>query len=267
MQLEHYVPPSQHPLEPYVYTIWRIQANRDYTTETILPKGNVDLIFNFGDPIASEDINMSGNLLPASSAYVAGLYTGSFTNRPQGKVWLMGVSLKVDTCTNLLTLPLAELTNQIVEARHVFADAPHWVEPLAEAATFAQQCDLLIGWLMQQLNPDPHAALVRQACLALRQHPDQARITEQAQRLHLSTRHLRRLFHQHIGIGPAAYLQMVRFVQCLHLMSTPHTLTQIAQEAHYFDQAHFCRDFKAIAGITPQQYRARMGSVPGHLFT
>ncbi|MCX6047614.1 MAG: helix-turn-helix transcriptional regulator [Chloroflexi bacterium] len=267
MQTEQYAPPPQHPLEPYVQAIWRVKANRSYTTETILPKGNVDLLFNFGDPLTSGDDQSSHNLIGAAGAYVAGLYTGAFTNRPQGEVWLLGVSLKVDTCTSILPLPLAELINQTIEARHVFADAPQWIEPLAESASFAQQCDLLSDWLVQRINPNPNAALVHQACLALRQCPTEARIAEQAQQLHLSTRHLRRLFYQHIGIGPAAYLQMVRFVQCLELMSTPSSLTQIAQEAHYFDQAHFCRDFKSIAGMTPQQYRAGVGHVPGHLFT
>ncbi len=53
MQLEYYIPPAQHPLGPYVQSIWRVHAHRDYSTETILPKGNVDLLFNFGDPLAS----------------------------------------------------------------------------------------------------------------------------------------------------------------------------------------------------------------------
>ncbi len=266
MQFECYIPPSQHPLEPYVQSIWRAHANGDHTVETILPKGNVDLLFNFGDPLDGADNKKPCYVLSGPSAYVSGLYTDAFINRPQGEVWLLGVSLKIDACSSILPLPLAELANQTVEARHVFANAPEWSEQLAESATFAQQCHLLINWLVRQIKPDPNATLVRQACLALRQCPDEARIAEQAQRLHLSTRHLRRLFHQHIGIGPSAYLQMVRFVQGLHLMSTPYTLTQIAQEAHYFDQAHFCRDFKSIAGMTPQQYRAGAGHVPGHLF-
>lgn len=267
MQCERYIPPIHHPLAPYIQSIWRVQAKGDYRTETILPKGNVDLLFNFGDPFGVIGEHASRDLMRGMSAYVAGLQTSTFTSRPHGTVYLMGVSLKVEACTSLLPLPLGELTNQTVEAHHVFANAEQWLEPLSEAATFAQQCHLLIDWLMPRINPAPHVSFIHQACLMLHQCPAEVRLAEHAQRLHLSTRHLRRLFYQHIGIGPAAYLQMVRFVHCLQLMATSYTLTRIAQEACYFDQAHLCRDFKAIAGMTPQQYRANMGHVPGHLFT
>jgi AraC-like DNA-binding protein len=51
------------------------------------------------------------------------------------------------------------------------------------------------------------------------------------------------------------------------MMSSPLSLTEIAHAANYFDQAHFCRDFKEISGITPSEYREKVGPAPGHIFT
>ena len=69
-----------------------------------------------------------------------------------------------------------------------------------------------------------------------------------------------------MGVAPSQYLRLSRFVRALHLMRGTLTLTEVAHAAHYFDQAHFCRDFKAIAGTTPGAYRAAAGPALGHVF-
>ncbi len=58
---------------------------------------------------------------------------------------------------------------------------------------------------------------------------------------------------RHLGIGPAHYMRLSRFVKALHMMPKAYSLTDIAYTVYYADQAHFCRDFKAIAGMTPQE--------------
>jgi AraC-like DNA-binding protein len=50
------------------------------------------------------------------------------------------------------------------------------------------------------------------------------------------------------------------------MMPSDRSLTDIAYGVYYADQAHFCRDFKEIAGMTPKEYRHRMSPVPGHIF-
>lgn len=60
---------------------------------------------------------------------------------------------------------------------------------------------------------------------------------------------------------------MSRFFKALHLIPKLSTLTDVAHAARYHDQAHFCRDFKAIAGMPATAYLAQVGTVPGHLFT
>jgi hypothetical protein len=54
MKADFYIPPRTHPLFPYIQSIWRNTANGDFTRETILPKGNVDLLFNLADPLGFE---------------------------------------------------------------------------------------------------------------------------------------------------------------------------------------------------------------------
>jgi AraC-like DNA-binding protein len=45
------------------------------------------------------------------------------------------------------------------------------------------------------------------------------------------------------------------------------SLTDIAIEAGFYDQAHFCRVFKNFSGLTPKQYQQQRGDLPFHLFS
>ena len=111
--------------------------------------------------------------------------------------------------------------------------------------------------------------MARHACTVLRQARGEDPVGTTARTLGISPRHLRRMITDHVGVGPAEYVRVARFVRATHLIAGPSsaTLGHIAQGAGYYDQAHFCRDFRVFAGMTPQQYRAEaVGPVIGHLF-
>lgn len=69
----------------------------------------------------------------------------------------------------------------------------------------------------------------------------------------LSQRQLSRRFQQCIGLSPKEYLSVTRFIRSLqHLKKYPnHSLTEIAYESGYYDQAHFIREYKIYTGHTP----------------
>ena len=248
-QVACYVPPPGHPLQPYVDSIWRMNHALPVIHETILPKQKVDLLFNLGTPIrVVEGINTGP--IELTSFHVAGPQTGAFVSSHQGRVTLLGASLRMESCSALLPLPVAELTDQSVDGSIIFPQQHFLYEQVAEAASFREQCNLLLTWLARWLQPSPHDKLVQTACWALREEPTSHSLDRVAAKLHLSSRHLRRLMLHHTGIGPAHYMRLSRFVKSLQLMPTALSLTEIAYGVYYADQAHFCRDFKEIAGMT-----------------
>ena len=63
------------------------------------------------------------------------------------------------------------------------------------------------------------------------------------------------------GLGVHAFVRVLRInraVRCLQAGAP--SLTRLAQELGYFDQAHFIHDFKAVCGVSPGQYRAGMSA-------
>lgn len=73
-----------------------------------------------------------------------------------------------------------------------------------------------------------------------------------------SPRHLARLFRTRCGLSPKGLIRILRVNSAARRMQRPGacSLTQLAQELGYFDQAHFIHEFRAVCGVTPGAYRA-----------
>ncbi len=81
------------------------------------------------------------------------------------------------------------------------------------------------------------------------------RVTEIARQSNCSERHLNRLFLSQIGTTVKNYARLTRFNYVLQqIQKSPCFFAQLSQNAGYFDQAHFDKDFKAISGVSPQTY-------------
>lgn len=87
----------------------------------------------------------------------------------------------------------------------------------------------------------------------------QTQVQEVARQSGYSERHLNRLFLTQIGMNVKNYARLIRFNYVLkQIQTSPCFFAALSQQAGYFDQAHFDKDFKAISGVTPQQYLETM---------
>jgi len=77
--------------------------------------------------------------------------------------------------------------------------------------------------------------------------------------LGVSDRTIRNHFYDHIGCSPKEYLRIVKLKQiAIQLMHSKDSLTHIAYDNNYFDQAHFIREVKNITGQSPSQLKKEM---------
>jgi transcriptional regulator GlxA family with amidase domain len=87
----------------------------------------------------------------------------------------------------------------------------------------------------------------------------QIQVKEVARQSHYSGRQLNRLFLVQIGMNVKDFIRLTRFNYVLkHIQKSPCFFAALSQQAGYFDQAHFDKDFKAISGVTPQKYLKTM---------
>jgi len=72
-------------------------------------------------------------------------------------------------------------------------------------------------------------------------------------KLEISDTTLFRLFKNHIGQNAQKFIKTVRFRKVLtDILKQDKPLTELGYRNHYFDQAHFIRDFKAFTGHSPK---------------
>lgn len=73
--------------------------------------------------------------------------------------------------------------------------------------------------------------------------------------------HVARTFRDHYGMPVTSYARKVRVKAALALLaSSTHSLSRVALETGYADQAHFTREVRAAVGATPGKLRARLTS-------
>lgn len=87
---------------------------------------------------------------------------------------------------------------------------------------------------------------------------DGSKLEKLAARLGIGSRHLRRLFVQHVGASPIAVAQSRRAQRALRLIEqTDLPLTQVALAAGFSSVRRFNSAFRAIYGRAPSQLRPR----------
>jgi AraC-like DNA-binding protein len=78
-----------------------------------------------------------------------------------------------------------------------------------------------------------------------------------AERYGFSVRQVERLFQEHVGVSPKMFGRLARLRRAMRLGEAAETdWADVAALAGYFDQSHMVREFQALNGATPVQFRA-----------
>lgn len=156
----------------------------------------------------------------------------------------------------LTGIPQEELRDR----RFLFGEADGgFAAALEEAAARALNADGLADaadrLLLARLYGKEPPGAVRQAMERLRETAGLLPVNELAAESCYSQRHLNRLFGAAIGMNVKTFARLVRVNAAIRRMrqgAAP--LTRLAQEAGFYDQAHFIHDFTRICGVPPGGY-------------
>lgn len=89
-------------------------------------------------------------------------------------------------------------------------------------------------------------------------------VSELSSQMNLSARHLARIFREHLGASPAAYIEGTRLDRAKALLQNTHTpIKEVASAVGYGSVHHFSRAFSRRFGLPPGAFReANLPDVP-----
>ncbi len=234
------------PLRPWVVAYWGVAESAVLAapgTRRILPDGCADLICDFSGGHAS--MRWVGTMTRAIEVPIV------------ARQDLFGIRFAPGGLYPLLGAPMTPLTDGSV----AFADLPAtaWLPPLSgwlEDGDFAARCaraDASLQSLLLQLPGTPMLQLL-QGLSASRHLPESAAALADA--VGWGMRTLQRRFQEQLGVSPRQHLRYLRFERARQLLAQRgQRAVEVAMAAGYSDQAHFVREFRRFAGITPGRWR------------
>jgi AraC-like DNA-binding protein len=255
MQYKEISPPLE--LKPYIKCFWTLEnsAVNPPVPERILPDGCTELIFHFGDLF----IQLYGErreIQPRSFMY--GQLKQFIEVMPSGKTGIVAARFFPYGFSAFTALAASAMTEKKMSIDLLFGESGKKIEhDIVHSKSMEERLQLLQSFLSKQVKEEAEEDRILSYCVeALADSNGQLPIQNLTTNLQMSYKTLERRFYAKIGVSPKQYARIVRFHHLFHQIESKQiqSLTDLAYESGYYDQAHFIRDFKHFSGISPRQY-------------
>ncbi|UJR82303.1 helix-turn-helix transcriptional regulator [Sandaracinus amylolyticus] len=247
------------PLDGLVELIWAAdsyvaQAER----ERVLPSGAQSLVVHLGNgPLRVFTDEDAIDATEVSGAIVCGArVTPLLIDTALGPT--VGVEFKPGGARPFFDLPADAITGRVVSLDALWGASAHSLrERLMETSSPRDRVRLLEDNLLRRLARSFELDAALRLSLDAFEGRDLTSVGEVNRRTGLSPKRLLALFRDEVGLSPKAFWRVRRFRSALRALDHG-TLrgAAVAAEHGYFDQAHFVREFRSLAGSTPREYLA-----------
>jgi AraC-like DNA-binding protein len=251
------------PLNQFVESfIYYKDYNPVHSVDRFLPDGNINLVIDLTDyPKYIYDNYTLQEIQACNNVWFSGI-RNNFITIPSGRDSEMFIiNFQKGKAYPFTGMPLHEFTDHVVDGELAMTnEILHLRERLLclrevqQKFRFAEQHLLKVfGWKLQE-NP-----FVDYAVNQIVRMPHQAVIEHISNKVGYSQKHFIKIFKEHVGMAPKAFLKVMRFQKAISEIEQQKTAnwTRIANESGYYDQAHFINDFKNFSGFTPSQYLSK----------
>jgi AraC-like DNA-binding protein len=216
----------------------------------------MEMIFHYGDLYRqySED----GSSIVQPRCFVIGQLTVPLEIQPTGVTDIFSVRFEPNGFVPFTDMPLKNFENLAVPLGEIFGKEGEELEAAMLASSDDKdRISIAERFLQSRLsnleNIDRVAKDVVDTMLGIN---GQLSVQELAEQLNINRKQLERRCAATIGLSPKQLAKVIRLQAALKLLANKQftSLTSLAYEGEYYDQAHFIKDFKEFTGLTPKQF-------------
>jgi AraC-like DNA-binding protein len=246
------------PLAPFVKKLWYCSSENMLSTVLTIPLLHHELVFNFSDFFEIKRPGEDNFVLKDLPAWVSGLQYKSCISYSAGRHEMVGVLFRIHGLKAFTKMDVVEFKDNFIDADLVFGKSLNTlIEQIHASSVITAKIDLIQQFLLSNLTLQKFTdylfpSLEKISSYSLRK----GQISQISSDSFITNKSLIHAFRKHVGISPAKLLQLSVINKVVQSLSKDpgQSLTKLAYEFDFFDQAHCNRLFKTITSLTPSQY-------------
>lgn len=246
------------PLNAYINDLYYLDGPAPYPRQKVLPHPSLNLMVNFGHSFQVSDSNQPQAFVTCSESWWVGLWSKYHVVDWPPNVQFYGIHFKPGGAYPFLQFPLSELHNQVVPMDAIWGQfAAEVREQLHDAPTIQAGFAQLERLLLTRLGEAPRSLkMVQYGVKEIAQQHGALSIRALSDRIAISQNHLLTQFKRLVGVPPKELARIYRFAYVLGSIdpTQPVDWGLITQQAGFYDQSHFIKDFVAFTGDSPANY-------------
>lgn len=245
-------------LAPLIKSYWTLESLKEETPvkNTIVPDGCMKLIFHYGDLYSHYNNEGNCNVLPR--CFLIGQLTQPFEVEPTGRTGTFFVCFHPNGFLPFATFPIKEMENKAVTLDKLFGEGGEEMEQsILNANSTSDRIAIIEAFLLNRLKESKaFDNIVKSTVETILTANGQLSVDELSRQNNTSRRQLARKFSSDIGLSPKQLSKTIRLQATLKVLLTKKvtSLTDLAYESEYYDQAHFIKEFKEFTGLTPKEF-------------
>jgi AraC-like DNA-binding protein len=236
-----------------------------YIKEYIIPKGIVEIIFNFsnGSPIIAQFENRKYQL---PKCFINGYNTMPIQILPPKQQVFFGVQVQPLSIKKIFGTPASEFSDIAVDITLLDPSFNSLWHQVAEQENFDDRVGVFLAWAKRNfIECHPQEQLINKFLCTIDQ--DGYSVKALADYLCYSPRQLSRKLSETTTMNTEEILLYKKYLHAVHLIHhTDLSLTAIAYQSQFSDQSHFIRSFRAYTKMTPGEYKVNKSGAKGHIF-
>jgi AraC-like DNA-binding protein len=238
------------------YWVLKDDSRKPQIDEFLAPDGFEEIIFSYADGFRRNEVfGSSSREDVVAKSYVVGCKPYGVTCARTGQLSMIGVKLWPQVLHAFLRLPLHELSGRPLLLSDINSPVLNELESsLLDAENESQIKSTLDAALLQAIEHDFND-LLSFSIHEIFQSRGALTIDTLADRCGVHYRTLEKAFRDRIGLPPKTLAKILRFKHAFTSLAecTPGRHFNVA-DCGYYDQSHFCREFKSFTGRPPTQF-------------